>query len=39
LEICLRRGNICGGLSTTARGGGAVPTAAQVEEWMRQDMM
>jgi sugar/nucleoside kinase (ribokinase family) len=34
LERCLRRGNICGGLSTTARGGGAVPTAAQVEAWM-----
>jgi sugar/nucleoside kinase (ribokinase family) len=34
LELCLRRGNICGGLSTTARGGGAVPTAAQVAEWM-----
>jgi sugar/nucleoside kinase (ribokinase family) len=34
LELCLRRGNICGGLSTTARGGGALPTAAQVEEWM-----
>jgi sugar/nucleoside kinase (ribokinase family) len=34
LELCLRRGNICGGLSTTTRGGGALPTAAQVEEWM-----
>lgn len=34
LELCLRRGNICGGLSTTTRGGGAVPTAAQIEEWM-----
>jgi hypothetical protein len=32
----LRRGNICGGLSTTARGGGALPTAAQVEERLRQ---
>ena len=36
LEHCLRRGNICGGLSTTARGGGAVPTAAQVEAWMER---
>jgi sugar/nucleoside kinase (ribokinase family) len=36
LETCLRRGNICGGLSTTARGGGAVPTAAQVDAWMRR---
>jgi sugar/nucleoside kinase (ribokinase family) len=36
LELCLRRGNICGGLSTTARGGGALPTAAQVAEWMRR---
>ena len=35
LEACLRHGNICGGLSTTARGGGAVPTAAQAEEWLR----
>jgi sugar/nucleoside kinase (ribokinase family) len=37
LELCLRRGNICGGLATTARGGGALPTSAQVEERMRQD--
>jgi sugar/nucleoside kinase (ribokinase family) len=36
LEICLRCGNICGGLSTTARGGGAIPSAAQVEEWLRR---
>jgi sugar/nucleoside kinase (ribokinase family) len=36
LERCLRRGNICGGLSTTARGGGAVPTAAQVDVWMER---
>jgi sugar/nucleoside kinase (ribokinase family) len=35
LEICLRCGNICGGLSTTARGGAAIPTAEQVEEWLR----
>ncbi|MFL5803629.1 MAG: carbohydrate kinase family protein [Roseiflexaceae bacterium] len=32
LEDCLRRGNICGGLATAARGCGATPTAAQVEE-------
>jgi sugar/nucleoside kinase (ribokinase family) len=36
LEDCLRRGNICGGLSTTARGGAAAPSAAQVEEWLRR---
>jgi sugar/nucleoside kinase (ribokinase family) len=32
LEACLRRGNVCGGLSTTARGCTALPTAIQVEE-------
>lgn len=32
---CLRWGNICGGLSTTARGGAsAVPTLAEVERWL-----
>ena len=37
LETCLRAGNICGGLSTTAVGGrAAAPTAAQVEEYLRQ---
>src|SRR5205085_6102624 len=36
LEDCLRCGNICGGLSTTARGGAAAPSAAQVEEWLRR---
>jgi sugar/nucleoside kinase (ribokinase family) len=35
LEASLRSGNICGGLSTTARGGAAAPSAAQVEEWLR----
>jgi fructose-1-phosphate kinase PfkB-like protein len=33
LDASLRCGNICGGLSTTARGGVAAPWAAQVEEW------
>ncbi len=37
LETCLRCGNICGGLSTTARGGAtAAPTAIEVEEWLRR---
>ncbi len=36
LEICLRCGNICGGLSTTAHGGLAIPTAAQVAAWLGQ---
>jgi len=32
---CLRWGNLCGGLSTTARGGAsAVPTLAEVEKWL-----
>jgi sugar/nucleoside kinase (ribokinase family) len=35
LEDCLRRGNICGGLSTTARGCTALPTAHQVEQTLR----
>ncbi len=35
LETCLRCGNICGGMSTTARGGAtAAPTAAEVQEWL-----
>ena len=34
---CLRWGNICGGLSTTARGGAsAVPTLKEVERWLRK---
>ena len=36
LETSLRCGNICGGLSTTARGGAAAPSAAQVEEWLQR---
>jgi sugar/nucleoside kinase (ribokinase family) len=36
LGTSLRCGNICGGLSTTARGGAAAPSAAQVEEWLRR---
>jgi sugar/nucleoside kinase (ribokinase family) len=35
LETCLRRGNICGGLATTARGLEGIPSAQQVEEWLR----
>ncbi len=32
---CLRWGNLCGGLSTTARGGAAaVPSLAEVEKWL-----
>jgi sugar/nucleoside kinase (ribokinase family) len=36
LETSLRCGNICGGLSTTARGGAAAPSAAQVDAWLRR---
>jgi sugar/nucleoside kinase (ribokinase family) len=36
IEDCLRCGNISGGLSTTARGGAAAPSAAQMEEWLRR---
>jgi sugar/nucleoside kinase (ribokinase family) len=35
LPGCLRRGNICGGLATVSRGNGALPTAAQVEDMLR----
>lgn len=35
LETCLRYGNICGGLSTTRRGGAtAVPTLEQLRAWL-----
>jgi len=34
LERCLRLGNICGGLSVTAPGGQAIPTAAEVEKYL-----
>ena len=36
LEACLRYGNLCGGLSTTARGCMAAPTARQVERLFKQ---
>ena len=36
LDLCLRYGNICGALSTTARGVMATPTADQVQEMMRR---
>ena len=35
LETCLRCGNICGGLSTTAPGSLAAPTLEQVQEWLK----
>lgn len=35
LEICLRCGNVCGGLKTTARGGAGLPTADVMEQWLR----
>jgi hypothetical protein len=38
IDECLRWGNICGGLSTTARGGAtAVPTLEQVQAWLNKD--
>jgi sugar/nucleoside kinase (ribokinase family) len=37
LAECLRWGNICGGLSTTARGGAtAAPTLAEVQAWLQR---
>jgi hypothetical protein len=35
LEECMRMGVVCGGLSTTARGGiGALPTLTEANEWL-----
>jgi len=36
LDTCLLYGNICGGISTTARGSQAAPTLEQVEAWLRR---
>ena len=36
LETCLRCGNICGGLATTAHRSSALPTVAQLESWLAQ---
>jgi sugar/nucleoside kinase (ribokinase family) len=36
-EVCLRYGNICGGLSTTRRGGAsAAPTLAQLKQYLQE---
>jgi len=36
LAGCLRCGNICGGLATVSRTNGALPTAAEMEDMLRQ---
>ena len=38
LETCLRCGNICGGLATTARRSSALPTVEQLEQWLGRGM-
>jgi sugar/nucleoside kinase (ribokinase family) len=37
IETCLRYGNICGGLSTTQRGGtAAAPTLVELEKYLER---
>jgi sugar/nucleoside kinase (ribokinase family) len=37
LEMCLRCGNVCGGLATTAERNNALPTKNQMHEWLGRD--
>jgi sugar/nucleoside kinase (ribokinase family) len=34
LDMCLRCGNICGGLATTADRNNALPSLGQLEQWL-----